>query len=122
MLTYEQYQQSAAYIRQASGGFEPEILLVLGSGLGFLAEEIGEPIVIPYGQIPHFQTSTAPDHAGRFVLGTLAGRRVIAMQGRLHLYEGYTAQQVSYPVRVAKLLGAETMVVTNASGAINTGY
>ena len=122
MLTYEQYQQSAAYIRQASGGFEPEILLVLGSGLGFLAEEIGEPIVIPYGQIPHFQTSTAPDHAGRFVLGTLAGRRVMAMQGRLHLYEGYTAQQVSYPVRVAKLLGAETMVVTNASGAINTGY
>ena len=88
MLTYEQYQQSAAYIRQASGGFEPEILLVLGSGLGFLAEEIGEPIVIPYGQIPHFQTSTAPDHAGRFVLGTLAGRRVMAMQGRLHLYEG----------------------------------
>ena len=78
---------------------------MLGSGLGFLAEEIGEPIVIPYGQIPHFQTSTAPDHAGRFVLGTLAGRRVMAMQGRLHLYEGYTAQQVSYPVRVAKLLG-----------------
>lgn len=122
MLTYEQYQESAQYIRQQIGQFRPEILLTLGSGLGFLADEAKDPIFVPYGQIPYFKTSTAPDHAGRFVFGRLAGRRVMIMQGRLHLYEGYDAQQVSYPVRVARLLGVETLVVTNACGAVNTAY
>ncbi len=122
MLTYENYQQSAHYIRQQIGQFQPEILLTLGSGLGFLADQAEDPIFVPYGQIPHFKTSTAPDHAGRFVFGRLAGRRVMIMQGRLHLYEGYDAQQVSYPVRVARLLGVETLVATNACGAVNTAY
>ncbi len=121
-MTYENYLESAEAIRRRLGGFEPEILLVLGSGLGYLAQEIEDPIAIPYGEIPYFKTSTAPDHVGRFVLGRLAGRRVMAMQGRLHLYEGYTAEEVSYPVRVAKMLGVGTMVATNACGAINTGY
>ena len=107
MLTYQDYQQSAQYIREQIGDFQPEILLTLGSGLGFLADEAENPIIVPYGQIPHFKTSTAPDHAGRFVFGKLAGRPVMIMQGRLHLYEGYDAQQVVFPVRVARLLGGD---------------
>ena len=122
MLTYQDYQQSAQYIREQIGDFQPEILLTLGSGLAFLADEAENPIIVPYGQIPHFKTSTAPDHAGRFVFGKLAGRPVMIMQGRLHLYEGYDAQQVVFPVRVARLLGAQTFVVTNACGAINAEY
>lgn len=122
MLTYQDYQQSAQYIREQIGDFQPEILLTLGSGLGFLADEAENPLIVPYGQIPHFKTSTAPDHAGRFVFGKLAGRPVMIMQGRLHLYEGYDAQQVAFPVRVARLLGAQTFVVTNACGAINAEY
>ncbi len=122
MFTYEQYQESAAFLQKRLGEFQPELLLILGSGLGFLAGEVEGAVVIPYGEIPHFARSTAPDHAGRLVCGTLAGRRVMVMDGRFHIYEGYSAYQAAYPVRVAKLLGVQTMVVTNACGAINKSY
>ena len=88
MFTYEQYQESAAFLQKRLGDFQPELLLILGSGLGFLAGEVEGAVVIPYGEIPHFARSTAPDHAGRLVCGTLAGRRVMVMDGRFHIYEG----------------------------------
>ncbi len=96
----------------------PKIALVLGSGIGPLADEVENPVYVPYGEIPHFKVSTAPDHAGRMVCGTLAGRRVICMQGRLHGYEGYAPDEVAYPVYVLKELGVKALVVTNAPVAL----
>lgn len=122
MIPFEQYRQSAEYLKQRLGGFTPEVLLILGSGLGGLAERVEQPIAVPYGEIPHFRHSTAPGHVGRFVFGLLAGTRVAVMQGRMHLYEGYTPEEAAYAVRVCRLLGVGTMIVTNAGGAINTGY
>ena len=122
MLSFSCYQESAAAIREKIGNFQPQVLLILGSGLGFLGDEVENPVIIDYEKIPHFKVSTAPDHQGRLVLGKLSGVDVMVMQGRMHYYEGYTPEEVSYPVRVAKLLGVHTMIVTNAAGAINTNY
>ena len=122
MFQYHHYTESADYIKGRLQGFSPAYLLILGSGLGVLAEQIEKPVYIPYSEIPHFKTSTAPSHAGRFVCGELGGKPVMAMQGRLHVYEGYTAEEVAYPVRVAKLLGVQTLIVTNATGGINLDY
>ena len=122
MIPYSHYQESAAYIQSKIGDFVPKVLLVLGSGLGYLAEAVEDPVWIPYGDIPHFRTSTAPDHAGRFAVGMLSGVPVMVMQGRLHYYEGYTSQEVTYPIRVAKLLGAHTVVLTNAAGGVDLSY
>ncbi|MEO0681559.1 MAG: purine-nucleoside phosphorylase [Pseudomonadota bacterium] len=97
----------------------PEIALILGSGLGALAEAVEAPTHLPYADIPGFPTSTAPSHAGRFVLGRLHGRRAVLMQGRVHLYEGWSAQDVALPVRLMRRMGARTLVVTNAAGALN---
>ena len=121
MLTHEHVTQSAAYLREKLP-FTPEIGIVLGSGLGPLAEEIEQPVCIPYGDIPFFKVSTAPDHAGRLVCGTLSGRRVVCMQGRLHGYEGYAPDEIAYPVYVLKELGVQALIVTNASGGINTAF
>ena len=120
--TYQQYQESAEALRAQLGGFRPDVLLILGSGLGALGDEVESPIVVPYGDVPHMKHSTAPDHKGQFVFGRLAGRSVAVMQGRLHTYEGWSFADVSYPVRVLRLLGAETLIVTNAAGAVNTGF
>jgi len=122
MFQYHHYTESADYIKGRLQGFSPAYLLVLGSGLGVLAEQVENPIYIPYSEIPHFRTSTAPSHAGRFVCGALGGKPVMVMQGRLHVYEGYTAEEVAYPVRVAKLLGVQTLIATNATGGINLEY
>ena len=122
MYTLSDYKESAGFIKNALNGFTPSVLMILGSGLGILADEVKNPIIIPYGEIPHFRTSTAPGHAGRFVCGELAGKPVMVMQGRIHVYEGYSAEEAAYPVRVAKLLGAETLIVTNASGGVNLNY
>jgi len=122
LFTYGDYRESADYVREATGGFEPETLLVLGSGLGFLGDTVEDPKYVLYRDIPHFRDSTAPGHAGRFVAGKLRGKNVLVMQGRLHIYEGYTAEEAAYPVRTARLLGAESMVVTNACGGVNMSY
>ena len=122
MIHIEHYEQSAAYLREKLGDYQPDILMILGSGLGQFGERVEDPIVVPYPEIPHFRHSTAPGHKGRFVFGTLAGKWVAVMQGRVHLYEGYTPEEAVYGVRVMKLLGVGTMIVTNAAGAINTAY
>ena len=120
--TLEQYQESAEALRQRLGDFHPRCLVILGSGLGALAEEVADPIVVPYAQVPHMKVSTAPDHAGRFVFGRLAGQDVAVMQGRLHTYEGWSFADAAYPVGLMRLLGADTLVVTNAAGAVNTAF
>jgi purine-nucleoside phosphorylase len=100
----------------------PEIGLILGSGLGVLAEEIENPIKVPYDQIPEFPVSTVEGHAGQLVFGTLQGKSVVAMQGRFHYYEGYSLDKVTFPVRVMKELGVTTLVVTNAAGGVNESF
>ncbi len=97
----------------------PTVGIVLGTGLGALASEIEAEATIPYPEIPHFPDSTVQSHAGRLVCGTLAGKSVVAMEGRFHLYEGYTAAQVTFPVRVLKELGCSTLIVSNAAGGLN---
>lgn len=121
MFTKKQVEESAAYLRTRLS-FLPEVGLVLGSGLGPLAEQLQDAVTIAYAEIPHFRISTAPDHAGRLVCGLLAGRRVICMQGRLHGYEGYAPDEIAYPVYVMRALGVQALILTNASGGINTGF
>lgn len=106
----------------SKGMIEPEIGLILGSGLGELADDIEEAIKIPYEDIPNFPVSTVKGHAGQLVYGTLSGRKVIALQGRFHYYEGYDLQTVTFPVRVFKELGVDKIVVTNAAGGVNTSF
>ena len=120
--TYQQYQESAAALREILGEFQPRVLLVLGSGLGALGDEVEDPIVVRYEDVPHMKYSTAPDHKGQFVFGRLSGQNVAVMQGRLHPYEGWSFVDVGFPVRLLRLLGADTVIVTNAAGAVNTGY
>lgn len=100
----------------------PEAALVLGSGLGGLAERIEAPVTIPYAEVPGFPLSTAPGHAGRFVAGRLNGRSVLCMQGRFHYYEGHTMAAIALPVRVCKALGCKTLVLTNAAGGVNPAF
>lgn len=121
-FTFAQYQESADYIKEKNRGFIPKVAMVLGSGLGFLGDVVEHPTAIPYGEIPHFKASTAPGHAGRLVFGTLAGRNVAVMQGRMHHYEGYDYDEVSYAVRVLRLLGCDTLIVTNAAGCVRTDW
>ncbi|WP_226034622.1 purine-nucleoside phosphorylase [Aquibacillus saliphilus] len=101
---------------------KPTLGLILGSGLGVLADQINHAITISYKDIPHFPVSTVEGHKGQLVIGDLEGCQVIAMQGRFHFYEGYTMEQVTFPVQVMKQLGIETLVVTNAAGGINESF
>src|SRR3954468_5690633 len=100
----------------------PKLGLILGSGLGVLADDIENPVKIPYNQIPDFPVSTVEGHAGQLVFGQLNGVKVVAMQGRFHFYEGYSMDKVTFPVRVMKLLGVEKLIVTNAAGGINESF
>lgn len=100
-------------------GFDPQIGMILGSGLGLLADEITDAIYIPYEEIPHFPSSTVPGHTGRLVLGHLEGKRVIVMQGRFHFYEGHDITLLALPVRVMHHLGVQQLIVTNAAGGTN---
>ena len=109
----------AATTVRARSTLAPDVALILGTGLGDVVEQIDVETQIPYNELPHFPVSTVESHSGRLLLGTLAGVRVVALQGRFHRYEGYTLQQVSFPVRVVHALGARTLVVSNASGCIN---
>lgn len=116
--TAECVDEALSVIRQRYTG-HPEAAIVLGTGLGRLAQDIEADTVIEYGDIPGFPLSTVESHAGRLLCGTLGGRRVVAMQGRFHRYEGYSLQQVTFPVRVMKRLGANTLIVSNACGGLN---
>ena len=113
--------EAAEYLR-ARLPARPDMALVLGSGLGGLADRIEDPVYIPYGQIPHFPVSTAPGHAGRFVFGRLSGRMVLCMQGRFHYYEGHDMAAIALPVRVLKALGCRALVLTNAAGGVNWDF
>jgi len=119
---YGYFQKSADYIRSIIGDFQPEIGLILGTGLGRVSEMIENPVEIPYKDIPNFLVSTAPGHKGRLITGTLEGRKVVCMAGRFHSYEGYGFEQLIIPVRVLKLLGIKMLICTNAAGAINQSY
>jgi purine-nucleoside phosphorylase len=110
--------EATAAVRAAWDG-EPEVAIILGTGLGALAEAIEVEAALPYAALPHFPLSTVESHQGRLLLGTLARRRVVAMQGRFHRYEGYSLQQVTFPVRVMRALGARTLVVSNACGGMH---
>jgi purine-nucleoside phosphorylase len=112
----------AAAVVRARGGLVPRVALILGSGLGDLADEIESPVIVPYADIPKFPVSTVPGHAGQLVLGTLQGTPVVAMRGRVHFYEGYTLRDVTFPVRVLRRLGAEVLIVTNAAGGLNETF
>ena len=120
--TFAQYQESADAIRAKIGDFKPEVAMVLGSGLGYLGDLVDNAIVVPYGEIPHFKASTAPGHKGQLVFGQLNGRDVAVMQGRMHHYEGYSYEEVSYAVRVLHLLGCDKLIVTNAAGCVRTDW
>ncbi len=115
---WEQVQAAVDSIRGKWLG-TPAAGLILGTGLGGLAEQIDQQATIPYGEIPGFPASTAPGHAGRLVCGTLRGVPIVAMEGRFHYYEGYSLEQVTFPVRVMKALGAKLLIATNAAGGIN---
>ena len=112
---------AAEYIGQRISQ-SPDVLLILGSGLGDVINETSKEAEISYKEIPEFPFSTAPSHAGNLVLGNLNGRCVLVMQGRLHLYEGWKANEIAFPIRVAKSLGVKKMIVTNAAGALNTSF
>lgn len=111
--------QSAAALVRSRGGVRPDIAIILGTGLGGLAREIAVDVEVPYQSIPGFPLSTVETHAGRLLLGRLADRPIVAMQGRFHRYEGYALEQVTFPVRVMHALGARTLVVSNACGGMN---
>ena len=118
---FDQIEESAAFIR-AKWDRVPAVGMILGTGLGALAEEIEADVIINYEEIPNFPKSTALSHRGRLVCGTLEGHAVLAMEGRFHMYEGYPLKQITLPVRVMKALGAETLVVSNACGGLNPYY
>ena len=118
MTILQKIEEAKQYI-QSKHGATPRIGLVLGSGLGVLGEEVEAPTHVPFSEIPNFPVSTVEGHAGRLVLGQLAGQEVIVMQGRFHFYEGWSLDEVTFPVRVMKALGVEILIVTNAAGGID---
>lgn len=110
--------EAVAYIRKHTRTI-PRVGIILGTGLGGLAREIRKEVALDYGDIPHFPRSTVESHQGRLIFGTLGGKKVVAMQGRVHYYEGYTMQQIVFPVRVMSGLGVKTLVISNAAGGLN---
>ncbi|MBR3724278.1 MAG: purine nucleoside phosphorylase I, inosine and guanosine-specific [Bacteroidales bacterium] len=119
----QKIDQTAQYLRYRMVGRDiPEIGIVLGSGLGLIADKIENPLTIPYKEIPNFKQSTAVGHKGNLIIGSLGGKNVIAMQGRFHYYEGYTMQEVTLPIRVMARLGVKTLFVSNAAGAVNPTF
>src|ERR1700761_104196 len=118
----ENILNTARYIKSRTNDFEPEVGIILGTGLGGLVSGIEVEKQLMYSNIPDFPISTLEFHSGKLIFGTLAGKKVVAMQGRLHYYEGYTMQQITFPVRVMKMLGIKTLFVSNASGSLNPDY
>jgi len=120
-MLYDQINEATAFIK-SKWTATPFAGIILGTGLGGLASEIAADVVIPYGDIPHFPQSTVHSHAGRLVCGTLSGKKVIAMEGRVHFYEGGTMQQATFPIRVMKALGCGTLICSNAVGGLNPQF
>ncbi len=118
---YNQVQEAVAAIQERTT-LKPAVAIILGSGLGDLAAELENAVAVPYAEIPHFAQSTVSGHAGRLLLGTLEDVPVLVMQGRFHFYEGHSMAALTLPVRVMRMLGAETLVVTNAAGGVNPAY
>jgi purine-nucleoside phosphorylase len=118
----ENIQQTTSYIKSRIGDFEPEVGIILGTGLGGLVTEIEVEKQLMYSNIPDFPISTLEFHSGKLIFGMLAGKKVVAMQGRLHYYEGYSMQQITFPVRVMKMLGIKILFVSNASGSLNPDF
>src|SRR6185312_11646568 len=118
----ESIEQTTLYIKNRIGDFEPEVGIILGTGLGGLVSEIVVEKQLMYANIPDFPISTVEFHSGKLIFGKLNGVKVVAMQGRLHYYEGYTMQQITFPVRVMKMLGIKTLFVSNASGSLNPDF
>lgn len=119
--TYEYFQQISDFLKSRVND-TPEIAIILGSCLGPFAQQIEDPIVVDYKDIPNFLVSTVSSHAGKMIFGTVCGHKVVCMSGRFHSYEGYSFQQLVIPIRVFKLLGVKATIVTNAAGAVNTAY
>lgn len=122
MNYYDQVSEAAAFLRVMFDTFTPRIGIVLGSGLGAVAETVKAVVTIPYREIPHFPQSTVAGHSGRMIAGKIGKAPVVVMQGRVHSYEGYTPQQVTFPMRVLGMLGVRAVVLTNAAGGIKEGY
>jgi len=119
---HQNLQATTDYIKKKIGDFEPEIGIILGTGLGRLVEDIEILYNLMYSNIPNFPISTLEFHSGKLIFGMLSGKKVVAMQGRLHYYEGYDMKQITFPVRVMKMLGIKKLFVSNASGALNPEY
>lgn len=122
MFKFEEYVESANYIKEKMKGKQPKIAIILGSGLGVISDDIEDKIVINYRDIPNFPVSTVEGHAGELIIGKIGNKEIIAMNGRFHYYEGYDLKQTTFPERVFKLLGIETLIITNAAGGINKEY
>jgi purine-nucleoside phosphorylase len=122
MSLFEQLQETSAAIRSRSPGFNPKVGIILGSGLGEFADGFSDKVVIPYPELPYFPASSVVGHAGRLVMGKVGGEPVVAMQGRVHFYEGFTPAQVAFPTRVLCSLGIRALVVTNAAGGVNFDF
>ncbi|MBC7749417.1 MAG: purine-nucleoside phosphorylase [Methylotenera sp.] len=118
---WEQVQETVSYIKEKID-FTPEYGVILGSGLGSFTDEIKVEFTLPYNEIPNFPVSTVQGHKGALVFGTIGNKKVVAMQGRFHFYEGYSMTEVTFPVRVMKFLGVEKLIVSNASGGVNSSY
>ncbi len=116
---FERIDAACEYLKTRSRGFLPQTGIILGTGLGRLGKEIEAIEEIPYGDIPHFPVSTVEGHAGKLILGTLNGVRVVAMSGRFHYYEGYSAQEITFPVRVMKAMGIQRLIISSAVGSVN---
>jgi len=118
---WDQVQKTVSFIKEKTN-FTPEYGVILGSGLGSFTDDIQIEFTLPYGEIPNFPVSTVQGHKGALVFGTIGNKKVVAMQGRFHYYEGYSMQEVTFPVRVMKFLGVEKLIVSNASGGVNPNY
>jgi purine-nucleoside phosphorylase len=118
---WEQVQETVNYIKEKTN-YTPEYGVILGSGLGSFTDDIQIEFTLPYNEIPNFPVSTVEGHKGALVFGTIGNKRVVAMQGRFHYYEGYSMQEVTFPIRVMRYLGVEKLVVSNASGGVNPNY
>ncbi|MGB7547400.1 MAG: purine-nucleoside phosphorylase [Terracidiphilus sp.] len=122
MTYFDQVAEAAIFLRRRLGEFRPRVGIVLGSGLGAVADTVTEAVIVPYREIPHFPQSTVEGHSGRVVAGRLGGAPVFILQGRVHFYEGYSPRQVTFPMRVLGALGLKTVVLTNAAGGIHESY